>query len=178
MSNFGPAAQGENIVYGNSRPGYPSTTNISEDTIAEWIAKMKAQGIQRICCLLTDDQLAYYNTDLLQAYQQAFGDGNICHASVEDFHLATPEQLKENILPFLEESENDGVKVLVHCSGGSGRTGHVLAAWLVHRHGMDVEEAVEAASSVPGANRNPREAVGWSATEEEFQVLFQSLNQR
>ena len=30
-----------------------------------------------------------------------------------------------------------------HCSGGEGRTGAVLAAWLVQYHHLDVQAAVE-----------------------------------
>jgi protein-tyrosine phosphatase len=177
MTNFGPAARGENTVYGNSRPGYNQESNIQETAIADWIADMQRQGIQRVCCLLDDEQLGYYETDLLAAYRQAFGADNVCHAPIPDYHLADPETLTEVILPFLRESEQKGQKVVVHCSGGMGRTGHVLAAWLVHRHGLDVEEAVAAVRSAPEASRNPREAVGWNATEEEFQELFQGLGE-
>jgi protein-tyrosine phosphatase len=46
--------------------------------------------------------------------------------------------------------------VVVHCSGGSGRTGHVLAAWLVRYRGL---EAGTALSEVRSTGRNPQEAV-------------------
>ncbi len=48
-------------------------------------------------------------------------------------------------------------QVVVHCWGGSGRTGKVLAAWLVRRHGLSAADAaaevVRFAGEV-GTNRN------------------------
>jgi len=41
-------------------------------------------------------------------------------------------ETSQKILPFLTQTEKLGEKVAVHCSGGSGRTGHVLPhGWLV-----------------------------------------------
>lgn len=42
------------------------------------------------------------------------------------------EALTGKILPFLLEADKQSEKVVVHCSGGVGRTGLVLAAWLVY----------------------------------------------
>lgn len=43
----------------------------------------------------------------------------------------------------------------MHCSGGSGRTGHILAAWLVYRNGISPKEAIRAIKSM---GRDPQEA--------------------
>jgi protein-tyrosine phosphatase len=45
---------------------------------------------------------------------------------------------------------------VVHCSGGIGRTGHVLAAWLVAGRGFSRHSAITA---VKRRGRNPYEAV-------------------
>lgn len=115
---------------------------------------MKRQGIKRVCCLLPDNQLARYSA-LLDTYQQAFGNNYVCWAPVADFHLSDLETLTKKILPFLTEAEKLGEKVVVHCSGGIGRTGHVLAAWLVSDRGLSNKAAITA---VRRTGRNPYEA--------------------
>jgi protein-tyrosine phosphatase len=49
-----------------------------------------------------------------------------------------------------------GERVVVHCWGGNGRTGHVLSAWLVAARGLSPLEAIEA---VEATGRLPREAI-------------------
>lgn len=170
--NFGPASPNENIVYGAQRPGY-NFEYIAFAEVQEWVNFMKEQNIRRICCLLPENQLKFYDDiNLLKFYRDEFGKDNICLAGIEDFHLCEEVTLKEIILPFLKESEQKGEKVVVHCSGGSGRTGHVLAAWLVHRHGFSVEEAK---STVKRMGREPREAVfSGNATEDELNTLLEA----
>ena len=117
---------------------------------------MKQRGIQRVCCLLGNDQLAYYTPDLLKQYREAFGPPNVRSAPVKDYHLCDRKTLETMILPFLNDADDAGTPTLVHCSGGSGRTGHVLAAWLVRCRGLNVDDALEA---VVASGRNPYEAV-------------------
>lgn len=115
---------------------------------------MRTQGITRVICLLPPRQLAPYE-DLLRRYHQEFGEDNVLWVPVEDFRLVEEDQLIHRILPFLAESEQLQAKTVVHCSGGVGRTGHVLAAWLVGCRGMSNEEAIMA---VKRQGRNARES--------------------
>ncbi len=172
--NFGPASPKEKIVFGAERPGRSgyNSKSVPRIEVQEWIDFMKKQGIKRICCLLPENQLSYYDDiDLLKLYIEKFGEENIFGADIEDFHLCDKDKLIKEILPFLIESEQKG-KVVVHCSGGIGRTGHVLAAWLVHRHGLSVEEAI---STVRRMGREPCEAVfAKKATEDELINLLEA----
>ncbi len=152
---FGPASEDEKIVFGAQRPGYP-LQSVQRDTIGKWISFMKDQGIKRVCCLLSRNQLNYYEGNLLAIYGEEFGHSNVCWAPMEDFHLCNPVTLKKKILPFLKESEIKGEKVVVHCSAGIGRTGHILAAWLVFGRKFSIEEAF---SAIRKMGRNPLEAV-------------------
>ena len=61
----------ETIVFGASRPGYPSET-VSVKQVHDWISAMQRAGIHRVCCLLPPKQLAYYEVDLLAEYRKAF----------------------------------------------------------------------------------------------------------
>ncbi|MFZ2071680.1 MAG: protein phosphatase [Halobacteriota archaeon] len=168
--SFTPASEGEQIVFGAQRPGYNSRP-VDPSDIQEWISYMKAQGIERVCCLLPQSQLKYYEVDLLNTYRKEFGQDNVCWAPIEDFRLCKTAILKEQILPFLKDSDIKGKRVVVHCSGGSGRTGHVLAAWLVFKRGFCEQEAVVAVRKM---GRNPYEAVNrGNATKEELDELLQ-----
>jgi protein-tyrosine phosphatase len=172
--NFGPASIDETIVYGASRPGY-SSPSVQSDEVQDWIQFMKENGIQRVCCLLEEEQLAYYPCGLLQAYRDAFGEEQVCHAPVRDYRLCSLALLEQIVLPFLAESVRLEQKVVVHCSGGVGRSGHVLVAWLVYGRKQGIDEAVRAVQTVPGVSRNPREAVGIYSTAADFEQLFNEI---
>jgi protein-tyrosine phosphatase len=157
MSNpkrgFSAATAQEHYVFGACRPGFP-LSRVSSVLLHRWIAFMQAQGIKRVVCLLPPRQLAAYD-DLLGTYRQLFGEHNVLWAPIADFHLAEEVQLVDQIVPFLAEAEQQQAKTVVHCSGGVGRTGHVLAAWLVSKRGMSNEEAIMA---VQRQGRNARES--------------------
>ncbi|MFH7025744.1 MAG: dual specificity protein phosphatase family protein [Heteroscytonema crispum UTEX LB 1556] len=148
MYKFAAACENEPIVFGAARPRY------SNEQVGEWVEFMKRQDIKRVCCLLEKNQLANY-TNLIGTYQQEFGINRVCWSPIEDFHLCDLETLTKKILPFLAEADKQGEKVVVHCGAGIGRTGHVLAAWLVSFRGLSNQAAITA---VKKTGRNPHEA--------------------
>ncbi|WNZ25779.1 protein phosphatase [Leptolyngbya sp. NK1-12] len=149
MYKFAAASENEPIVFGSARPGYRN------EQVTEWIKFMQNQNIKRVCCLLPKSQLSRY-TNLLDVYRKTFGFDHVCWTPIEDFHFATPEILIHQILPFLAIANQNTEKVVVHCSGGVGRTGHVLAAWLVAGREFSIKDAI---STVKQTGRNPYEAV-------------------
>jgi protein-tyrosine phosphatase len=149
MYKFAAASIDESIVFGSARPGYTSKQ------VRGWIEFMQQQGIRRICCLLSKTQLDRYD-DLLSTYRQVFGIERICWAPIEDFHFAEPEVLIHQILPFLAMADRQHEKVVIHCAGGIGRTGHILAAWLVTKRGFTNKLAID---TVKQTGRNAYEAV-------------------
>ncbi len=166
---FAPAQPGEQIVFGAQRPGYPGRS-VSKAEVDEWISFMKHQSIARVCCLLGASQLAYYQQDLLARYRHAFSEQHVSSAPIADYTLCQETTLENDILPFLVSADSAGARTVVHCSGGSGRTGHVLAAWLVRRRGLQPEAAIQV---VTASGRNPHEAVqcGHASEDQLHQLL-------
>jgi protein-tyrosine phosphatase len=148
--HFGPARSGEQTVYGARMPD-PSPTGI-----AEWGAFMRTQAVTRVCCLLDDGQLAGFPVNLEAEYERLFGAPCVLMEAIADHHLCSLHTLRGRILPFLGAADTACERAVVHCWGGNGRTGHVLAAWLVAARGLSPLEAIEA---VEATGRLPREAV-------------------
>lgn len=151
---FAPAAPDEEYVYGACCPGWHSTADRGA-AIDEWIDFMQARGIERVLCLLSGTQLEQTEAST-GSYVRAFGGENVEHVPIADHHLADPVTLAEDVLPFLDESVAVEQPVVVHCLAGIGRTGHVLAAWLVHGRDYD---PVDAIATVSEMGRSPGEAV-------------------
>lgn len=62
------------------------------------------------------------------------GEGKIdyFHLSIEDYGAPSLEEL-DNVVDYMSRQIDDGKPVMVHCSGGRGRTGTILAAYLLKK---------------------------------------------
>lgn len=135
---FAPAAPDEEFVYGASGPGWHAACD--HDTALEaWLTFLHEQDVERVCSLLSGEQLA---TDEAR-YLDAFGEDAVLHVPLPPGQLVDPEPLRQDALPFVDAAVDDDVRVVVHGLTGVCRTGQVHAAWLVHRRDYDPESAVE-----------------------------------
>lgn len=150
IHNFAPARPGETIVHGACKPGY------GNGQVDRWLSFMKEKGIGRVVCLLSPSQLEDYETPLVESYRSFFGPENTLWNPVQDFSLISRADMDNSIMPFLAESEELNLPVVVHCYAGMGRTGTVLAAWLSRARGLAPSEALQA---VTAAGRKPVEVV-------------------
>lgn len=151
---FAPAAPGEEYVYGAAAPGWHTAAD-HETAVSAWIEFMHERGIERVCCLVPGecDKGCQYNLD---RYATAFGEEDVVHTPLLDRRLGNQAVLEESILPFLEESVRLESPVVVHGLSGLGRTGQVLAAWLVDGRGNNPESAIE---TVEEMGRYPEEPI-------------------
>jgi len=98
----------------------------------EWdFARLRKMGYSVVVSLECD------RLNTFEIEDAGFEHKKIC---VEDFAAPTLDQVDE-FVAFVDSKIGEGKKVLVHCYAGRGRTGTMLAAYLIHR-GMSSEAAV------------------------------------
>jgi len=98
----------------------------------EWdFARLRKMGYSVVVSLECD------RLNTFEIEDAGFEHKKIC---VQDFTPPTLEQIDE-FVGFVEAKLAEGKKVLVHCFAGRGRTGTMLAAFLIHR-GMSSEAAI------------------------------------
>ena len=120
---------------GCSRPGAHGPS------IAEDLAVLRDHGIQAVLTLT--------ETPLLAHELEAAGLDTL-HLPVDDFHAPTTQQMLR-ALAYIDASLAGSMPVAVHCLAGQGRTGTILAAWLM-RSGLSADDAIaEIRALAPGA---------------------------
>lgn len=120
---------------GSSRPGAHSAS------IASDLAALRGRGIQSVLTLT--------ETPVLAHELEAAGLDSL-HLPVDDFHAPTTQQMLR-ALAFIDASLAENMPVVVHCLAGQGRTGTILAAWLL-RSGLSADDAIaDIRALTPGA---------------------------
>lgn len=162
VANFGPVAADE-PVYGACRPGH-----LGGDLDA-WAAILESAGVTEVVCLLSSGEARRWG--LPDAYADLFEPH---HIPIVDRNLPAEDAL-HSAIDTIESTVERGNHVALHCNAGLGRTGIVGAGWLVHRHDLDPNTALETIEGAPRP-RSPREAIrDDNATLEELQDLLSTL---
>lgn len=130
------------VLAGCSRPGArPGRYAPALDDVAADLAELRAYGIG---ALLSLTEIAPPPDALAEAGFETL------HLPVPDFHPPSTEQTLA-ALAFLDRARSAGMPAAVHCLAGQGRTGSVLAAWLI-RDGLGAADAIATVrKACPGA---------------------------
>ena len=140
----------DNVLAGCSRPGAGRDADIDRDLTA----------LRR----LRDRRAADADGGFPAGALERHGIESL-HLPVDDFHAPTTTQMLD-ALAFLDDARATGTPVAVHCLAGQGRTGTVLAAYLI-RGGLSSEQAIaEVRAICPGAIESSPQTTalaGWAA---------------
>lgn len=115
-------------------PGRLFTTRMPRDIVEDlgerrdFVAKCKKNDLRVVCCLTEQEEFKKYSgmDGLLEFYREECGLV-VYNRAIPDFQIPTSGDLVNNILD-LTYHLSKGRNCLVHCAGGSGRTGMVIAA--------------------------------------------------
>jgi len=119
---------------GSARPG-------RYEPLVSDLHKVAAQGITAIVSLT--------ETPLEKSAVQETGFQHR-HIPVIDFQPPSVSQMDE-FVSFVDKVRAEGGKVLVHCAAGVGRTGTMLAAYLVHQGKSALDAIDEVRTRRPGS---------------------------
>ena len=154
--NFSPAtARPGEILHGCMRPGSMEmgAQKVTKEELVAWSDDMKARGISRVIGLLSQEEIeSGYEIPPAELFTLDSKNGLVA------FNVNEAEYPKsvDSVMKLVDTAEKAGEKVALHCWGGSGRTGTMLAALAMKRYGLTLDQAtgeILAYSESVGAKR-------------------------
>ena len=110
-------------------------------SLSDDVAALQTAGVSHVVALLTDDELRDYGVeDLFQAYSEA--GFVVRRMPILDQAACSRAEMAE-VSGWLDKQLATDAKVMIHCVGGLGRAGLVVASYLKTK-GLDSDAAIDA----------------------------------
>lgn len=136
LTNFSYVVEGK--IAASGHPGWGAELGGN-------LAHLREEGFRAI--------LTVFEDPLDPGMMEEFGFEGL-HLPVADFGAPTLEQAEKGV-DFLKRHSRSGSRVLVHCFGGYGRTGTMLACYLIDR-GNSAKDAIKEVRRLrPGSIEDP-----------------------
>lgn len=129
------------LLAGSSRPGAATheTSQLEED-----LTFLRSQGVEAILSLTETPLDEWVLTEREFTWQ---------HLPIDDMTAPRAHQFME-ALQFIDEQQAAGRATVVHCLAGQGRTGSMLAAYLIRSGASAIDALSELRLVCPGAVEN------------------------
>ena len=112
------------------------------------LAQITSNKITNVVTLVSDEELVKYKVpNLLTRYESL--DLNVLHSPIVDYGLPDIAQMK-SILNWVQKKVKAKENILIHCVGGLGRSGTVMAIYAKVYLGKTGQEAIDFVRSIRG----------------------------
>lgn len=112
------------------------------------LAKINSNEITNVVTLVSDEELVKYKVPTLMSRYEAM-NLNVLHSPIPDYGLPDINQMK-TILAWVQKKVKAKENILIHCVGGFGRSGTVMAIYAKTYLGKTGQEAIDYVRSIRG----------------------------
>jgi atypical dual specificity phosphatase len=114
-----------------------------------WLVKQK--GIRSIVTLKDKPLSREWFSNSANKSSSTIANADYFHLSLDDKSAPSLEEL-DHVVNYIRRQIDNGKAVMVHCSGGKGRTGTILAAYLVKKEldSITARQAIDRISKIRG----------------------------
>lgn len=112
------------------------------------LTQITSNQITNVVTLVSNEELVKYKVPTLISRYESL-DLNVLHSPIVDYGLPDVEQMK-SILQWVQKKVKAKENILIHCVGGLGRSGTVMAIYAKVYLGKTGQEAIDFVRSIRG----------------------------